>query len=141
MASRSNTTVTIVTNNFASIARRLPVEAMEVVADTLIDIDVAVQTGMAAGGGGRIYIRRGRTHQASAPGQMPATDTGNLAGSMQHELDRSKGVGYYYTSVEYAPYLEYGTTRMLARPFLTPAAERARPRFIRRMSNLESRLR
>jgi HK97 gp10 family phage protein len=60
---------------------------------------------------------------------------------MQHELDRAKRAGYYYTSVDYSIYLEYGTSRMLARPFMTPAAERVRQRFIRRMRNLEDKLR
>lgn len=38
------------------------------------------------------------------------------------------------TDVEYAPYVEYGTHRMAAQPYLTPAVELARPVFTARLS-------
>lgn len=133
--------VSLVYNRFPQIIARLPQAALEVVEETLDDIDTTVQTGMAAGGRGRIYVRRGRTHQASAPGDMPARDLGNLAGSLQKEISRREHKGYYYTTVEYAPYLEFGTSRGIApRPFMAPAAEQARAAFLRRMRRLESRL-
>lgn len=48
-------------------------------------------------------------------------DTGRLAGSITHELDgKAVCVG---TNVEYAPYVELGTSRMGAQPYLVPAAE------------------
>lgn len=128
-------------NRFPEIARRLPVAAMEVVEETLEDMDRTVQTGMRAGGSGRVYVRGARAHQASAPGQMPAVDLGMLVGSLSHEIIRGRYTGYYFTAVLYAPMLEYGTSRMLARPFLTPAAEQARGRFLSKMRKLESRLR
>lgn len=131
------TKVTITFNRFNEIAAQLPDEAMEIVADTIAEIDADVQTGMAAGGTGRIY----GNHQASAPGEMPARDMGFLAASLQTEFDEKKSTGYYYSSEETAPHLEYGTVHMAARPFMTPAAERARPGFIREMKDLESRLR
>lgn len=138
---RNNTVVRIEYNRFAQIARQMPDAAMEAVEDTLIDIDRDVQIGMAAGGTGRIYIRRHRTHQASSPGEMPAKDLANLAASMQSEIDRVRRKGYYYTTADYAPHLEYGTRYMAARPFMTPSAEAARAAFLRRMRRLEERLR
>jgi hypothetical protein len=114
---------------------------MEIVEETLQDIDNTVKTGMRASGGGRVYVRGGRAHQASAPGQMPAVDTAQLIGSLKHEIVRGKYVGYYYTENPYAAFLEYGTSKLLARPFLTPGAERARGKFMSKMKRLESRLR
>ena len=50
----------------------------------------------------------------------PNVDTGNLVGSIDHkpEGDRTMVIG---TNVEYAPYVELGTQKTLAYPFLKPA--------------------
>jgi len=81
----------------------------------------AVQKGPATG---RVYERGSgqnlsATHQASAPGEAPNTDTGNLAGSSRVSHD-----GLAADVVFQAPYaeaLEFGTFRMEPRPFLNPA--------------------
>ena len=84
------------------------------------------KTGEAYGRGGK--FKRGKNagkyrkyHQASAPGQPPANDTGFLANAIiAGEVNE--------TTVELrslAPYslcLEYGTVKMAARPFMRPAA-------------------
>jgi len=48
-------------------------------------------------------------------------DTGNLRNSITHrqEDEETEVIG---TAVEYGKYVEYGTQRMAARPFLKPAA-------------------
>ena len=48
--------------------------------------------------------------------------TGNLRNSITHE-QMSDTVEVIGTNVEYAPYVELGTSRMSARPYLRPAAE------------------
>lgn len=50
----------------------------------------------------------------------PNVDTGRLVGSITHEQegDRTEVIG---TNVEYAPYVELGTQKTLAYPFLKPA--------------------
>lgn len=47
-------------------------------------------------------------------------DTGRLRNSITHVHDEGKV--YLGTNVEYAPYIEFGTSRQDPRPFLTPAA-------------------
>ena len=49
-------------------------------------------------------------------------DTGRLRNSITHQQydDHTEVIG---TNVEYAPYVELGTVRMKARPYLRPAAE------------------
>lgn len=47
-------------------------------------------------------------------------DTGNLRNSITHTSDDD--TAYIGTNVEYAPYVEYGTSRTKAQPFLKPAA-------------------
>lgn len=70
---------------------------------------------------GHIYKRRGITHQASAPGEAPATDTGRLAQSGRTEYDRKKVLGRVIFSTDYARGLEYGTQTIESRPFARPA--------------------
>lgn len=75
-----------------------------------------------------------RTHQASAPGEAPATDTGALANSI---TVRGRSGDYYVISdIRYAPMLEFGTSRMDARPFLFPSLEEARPQFEQNMRGI-----
>lgn len=75
--------------------------------------------------------KRGTPHQASAPGEAPATDTGRLLNSIVSDAVRSEKfgvVGFVDARTDYATYLEYGTRKMAARPFMLPAFERNRAR-------------
>lgn len=135
------TAVRIVYNKFPEIVRRLPGAAREIVEETIDEIDETVKRGMAASAGGRTYVRGGRTHVASAPGDMPAIDTTKLIGSLQKRIISGKAHGFYFTDNAYAVYLEYGTSKMAARPFMHPAADSAKRSFMRKFRRLEDRLR
>jgi HK97 gp10 family phage protein len=50
-------------------------------------------------------------------------DTGNLRGSRDHKVDESKIGVIVGTNVEYAIFVEKGTSRQTAQPYLTPAVE------------------
>ena len=83
---------------------------------------------------GRRYRRgRGRYHQASAPGESPATDTGNLAGSIRTVQGTRRHTAVVTVGAEYAARLEFGDGRVAPRPFLGPAVEQERPHFEARM--------
>jgi HK97 gp10 family phage protein len=71
---------------------------------------------------GRVYRRGGRTHTASAPGEAPAVDTGFLINSIQSRII-SDTEGEIAINTEYGEFLEFGTSRMAARPFVEPAIE------------------
>jgi HK97 gp10 family phage protein len=75
---------------------------------------------------GRVYRRRGVEHQASAPGESPATDTGRLARSITTEYDLQSVSGRVNVSTEYAEDLEVGTPNMEARPYARPALDKNR---------------
>jgi len=79
---------------------------------------------------GKIYNRRGVEHQASAPGEPPATDTGGLiaSGRAGAEINGDEIVGVVEWTAPHAQHLEYGTRKMAARPFANPAIERNRAR-------------
>jgi HK97 gp10 family phage protein len=50
-------------------------------------------------------------------------DTGRLRSSITHEVDTGEMTGYVETNVDYAPFVELGTYKMPAQPFLFPALE------------------
>lgn len=79
---------------------------------------------------GRTYMHGKVVHQASAPGEAPASDTGNLARSGSV---RRVGLAHYQCvfSAEYARPLEYGNAAgtILPRPYLRPAAQKEEPTF------------
>lgn len=138
----ARTVAKLLYNKFPEIARKLPVACREIVQETLDEIDETVKAGMAASGGGRTYVRGGRIHTASAPGDMPAIDTSQLVSSLTKRMISGKARGVYFTDNIVGVYMEYGTARGIApRPFMTPAAERARKGFMRKFKSLESRLR
>lgn len=90
----------------------------------------AIQRGTKSG---RVYQRSGgqnlsATHQASAPGQAPATDTGTLASSIK--ADSRNLNGRVYSDLQYAFWLEYGTLTMEPRPYLNPALQGNKGYFI-----------
>ncbi len=48
-------------------------------------------------------------------------DTGRLKGDIREHYDKDTETSTVYTTVNYAPYLEFGTRFMRAYPFLLPA--------------------
>jgi HK97 gp10 family phage protein len=67
----------------------------------------------------RALERIGLSAEGYAKKECPV-DTGNLRNSITHARDDD--AAYIGTNVEYAPYVELGTSRMKAQPFLRPAA-------------------
>lgn len=94
--------------------------------ETAEEIVVEVKRLMHIPGKGRIYIHGGISHQASAPGQAPAADTGDLRASVtKRKIDDLTWVAE--SDNENAANLEYGTHTIAPRPAWTPAAEKAKP--------------
>lgn len=115
----------------ASQAVKDEVEA-EVVA-TAIELRANIVKSIARGPKtGQVYRRGNVTHQASAPGQAPATDTGRLVNNIYFERLGATTAAVGSTLV-YAEHLEYGTRKMAARPFFRPAVEKMRKQFQKRL--------
>jgi hypothetical protein len=68
-----------------------------------------------------------KAHQASAPGQAPAVDTGRLIASIMPVTKQETGHATIAVMCNYAEALDKGTTRMRARPFSEPAINKSRP--------------
>lgn len=70
-------------------------------------------------------------HQASAPDEAPASDTGNLARNIVVILDERSHLSYVVSRAPYSAALEYGAMRnkdsefftLAPRPFMRPALE------------------
>jgi len=91
-------------------------------------------------GGGKTYqkYKPRRTHTASAEGQPPNTDTGFLVSNIFLQIDPD-GLGADVESrADYSGYLEFGTSKMEARPYLQPALEANRRNIIRLFARLKS---
>ena len=84
---------------------------------------------------GMTYRRGQKTHTASAPGEAPAIDTGNLVNSVREDFPADL-TGMVFTNTQYGAYLEFGTHRMAARPWLVPAAEAEWPAFIAALTRI-----
>lgn len=86
----------------------------------------SIQQGPATG---TIYTKSNptRTHQASAPGEAPATDTGRLASSVMVAFPTPTQLrARVGTDLDYGAHLEFGTSRMpKGRPWLSPAVRKA----------------
>ena len=84
----------------------------------------SIQTGSKSGVMYQMYNPR-REHRASAPGQAPASDTGNLVSKIIVK-QKTKNITNVESNANYSAYLEYGTSKMEARPFMLPAFEKSK---------------
>lgn len=112
-------------------------EADDIVIQTINDLaaethEYAVAGISHSGGGGRTYekYKPRRTHTASAPGAYPAADTGQLSTNVRmaglQRATLASMMATVGTSVLHGAWLEFGTSRMAARPWLLPSFERAK---------------
>jgi len=75
-----------------------------------------------------------RTHTSSAQGEAPANDTGFLASQITMNVTSDINgavVGQVISAAPYSKALEFGTTNMMARPFMQPALEKNKRKIVR----------
>lgn len=63
-----------------------------------------------------------KVHRASAPGEAPANDTGNLMRKIQIVKVSDEEITIV-SKAEYSKHLEFGTAEILPRPFMQPSLE------------------
>ncbi|HHB1033555.1 TPA: HK97-gp10 family putative phage morphogenesis protein [Vibrio cholerae] len=100
-----------------------------------IQVDVDVQKalnriarygGQAEKGVRKAVLQSTMSIETNAKKRAPV-DTGKLRGSIK---GTAKGLeGEVTATAEHAPFVEFGTRRMGAQPYMGPAAEQERPRF------------
>lgn len=117
--------VIVVFDRFPEIAGRMVPEVGEVVKKTAFAIQTDIQTQMQGPKTGAWY----GGHQASAPGEAPAIDTGALVNSILAQMTGPLSA-QVASGMEYAAGLEFGTAHIAPRPAWVPAADRARDPFL-----------
>ena len=118
----------------------------QVVKKTAFDLASIMQQSMRGSKSGRVYkklrdSKRARSkkrgqrspgdyiyHQASAPGEAPASRTGNLRTSIKPQFE-SALFWKVQVGAEYGAFLESGTRKMSPRPFGDPAFQQIKPIF------------
>ncbi len=87
---------------------------------------------------GRVYEKYNprRTHRSSGEGQAPASDTGFLANNIVTKLSSDGLSGEVTSRADYSQFLEFGTSKMGARPFMQPSLEENRPKIRARVRRL-----
>ncbi|HBV11773.1 MAG TPA: hypothetical protein DEB60_01415 [Brevundimonas sp.] len=107
-----------VTINLAALERIAEEKAVAGIQRAALAGEAITKANLSRPGTGRIYGK----HQASAPGEPPAVDTGRLRNATQADTqvrrDGDDIVGRVVANVDYARALEVGTERMAPRPFL-----------------------
>ena len=104
--------------------KRLGAISEDAVVDTLNDIaddtkQLAVDGIKQGPASGRTYTRGSVTRRASEAGEYPMSDTGRLMGSIR-SIEASKALpqAVIGTDLIYGAHLEFGTSKMEARPWL-----------------------
>ena len=112
-----------VTINLAALERIAEEKAVKGIQRAALAGEAITKANLSRPGTGRVYPRgNAKTHQASAPGEPPAPDSGELRRMTQADTQvRREGsdvVGRVVANVDYAHALEVGTERIAPRPFL-----------------------
>lgn len=119
----------VVSNNLGAIQGQIRNLSLDATRETCDAIHVDVMKRMHEPGRGRVYVHNGLIHQASAPGQAPAAETGGLIMSIEVGVAMTPDgpVGIIHTDHEAARPLEYGSpaNNLAPRPFMTPAGAAA----------------
>lgn len=69
-------------------------------------------------------------HVTSKPGAPPNTDTGRLVQSIGFNINKATLTAVVGTGIKYGTFLEFGTSKMKARPWLGPAKNKVRKKSI-----------
>ena len=78
-------------------------------------------------------------HTASTAGNPPNSDTGYLASNIFVKKDNNGKGASVASRADYSEALEFGTSKMGARPFLQPALEENRRKIIQMYAKLKAR--
>lgn len=106
--------------------------------DTMNTAKQSIQSHGSSGATYQKYNPR-RTHTASAAGNPPNSDTGYLVANIHMVIDADGLGGSVESRADYSEALEFGTSKMQARPFLQPALEENKPKIRRKFARLRSR--
>lgn len=128
---RLNVTVVGRKNRSAKVLQQYTKQLQQVVAMGANMVrNTAVESIQSHNSSGRSYRKYNpnRIHVASQAGNPPNTDTGFLANNVHIVIDPDRLGASVESRAEYSANLEFGTSKMGARPFLHPALEENKPK-------------
>lgn len=108
------------------------------VQDTMNTAKQSIQQSSSSGVTYEKYNPR-RTHTASSAGNPPNTDTGFLVSNIHAVIDPDRLGGSVESRADYSGFLEFGTSKMKARPYLQPALEENKPKIRAKFRTLGTR--
>lgn len=129
----------IIRRDSSALLRQLRPQLERVVQKAAHDVEGRAKISILAGGkSGRIYKRGKVTHQASAPGEAPASDLGNLAAGIKVGSGEGPLWRVVQSNAIYSRALEFGRLdgSIAPRPFLHPALEAVRQPFKRAVAQV-----
>jgi len=127
----------VVQNQLPSIVRKLIAVRDEQLLKAAKDIQKIARDSMEETKSGVHWVTL--PNRSSAPGEAPAIQFDALHSGLQAGMEEP-GTAAVWSEEDYAPGLEFGTRRVVARPFLGRAAYVGVGRLITAMSDLESKL-
>lgn len=113
-------------NNSVAAAQFIDSAVFELANRVQVDAQTSITDGAVSGAG----------HIPSAPGMPPNNDSGVLENNIETLRGSESGSIKYLVSsnAPYASALEFGTSRMQARPYMRPALEKNRERIAKRLA-------
>jgi len=114
------------------VATDLRKESRAVVLDSVVLIERLIKMSMRRGGRTETgdhqkgqKVSKINTFRSKV-GEVPRVQTGTLRRSITHWMNPMFNIGRVGTNVKYGKFLELGTNKILPRPFIRPALDRAR---------------
>lgn len=98
-------------------------------------VDIGAATPRMREQAGRLTTQTALDMEATGKGLAPVR-TGNLRRSIHTELGQDGLSAEVGTDLEYAPYVEYGTSRMAPQAYMRPAFERHAPEYVAGMQGI-----
>ena len=90
-------------------------------------------------GDARSGVRRKDGSRASGAGEYPKTDTGFLANHINLKIDTDKLGASVESNASYSAALEFGTSKMAARPFMHPSLQENKPKIRRLLKQVRAK--
>lgn len=109
--------------NSAAAEKRVGAAIFAAAKTLAVDAQISITEGSAGGASGGKH-----QHIPSLPGEPPHNFTGHLADNIEAVQTSDALASEVSSNAQYSAALEFGSSRMAARPFMKPAAERIRPK-------------
>lgn len=133
-----NSRITLYYNHAGAMADALKPRARLIVDKTAKDVIDISKLSMSGPKTGLWYrsSKTGHMHHASAPGEPPARDIGQLANAHKSTMDPTEPKATIRVTTDYAETLEFGGAHVAARPYMRPALEKVKPSFVKALDVL-----